>query len=64
MKNGWHKLVGNVVFVEDNKVMRGVFGGTTVYPYRWINKYNTWCKEYMSPAAFSAGVRRGTVQML
>ena len=39
MKNGWHTLAGNVVFVEDNRVIRGVSNGTTVYPYRWIGKY-------------------------
>ncbi len=64
MKNGWHKLAGNVVFVADNKVVRGVLDGYAVYPYRWTGKYSAWSKEYMSPAAFSAGVRRGTVQML
>ena len=64
MENGWHTLAGNVVFVADNRVIRGVFDGTTVYPYRWVSKYNAWCKERMSYAAFSAGVRRGTVKML
>ena len=64
MKNGWHTLAGNRVFVADNRVVRGILDGYAVYPYRWTSKYSTWCKEYMSPAAFSAGVRRGSVQML
>lgn len=66
MKDGWHTIAGFNVYVEDGKIRRGTVGeGTdyrTAWPYRWNGAGWTNCAG-ITPAAFRAGVRRGTVTM-
>ena len=69
MTDGWHTLGGYMVYVEKDRVLRGVIGeylGTkTAYPYRrdkrhknlWVNVSGLTCN------AFKSGVRRGTIKM-
>ena len=67
MKNGWHTIYGNNVYVEDGKVLRGVSHDhqRTEYPYRWIgNPYKCYTlASGIGVEAFRSGVRRGTVMM-
>lgn len=70
MKDGWHKIAGYDVYIEDNKVIRGTLGeGTsnyrTAWPYIWIGgPPNVWSNcTGLSVEAFRAGVRRGTVKL-
>lgn len=66
--DGWHKIQGYDVYVEDDKVKIGTtgygFDYKPIYSYRWNKKLNCWIKCFdLSVAAFSAGVRRGTIEM-
>lgn len=36
MKDGWHKINGYTVYIEDNKVVRGVTDNRTTYPYKYM----------------------------
>lgn len=69
MTDGWHTLGGYMVYVEKDRVLRGVIGeylGTkTAYPYRRDKRHkNLWdfCAG-LTCNAFKAGVRRGTIKM-
>lgn len=33
MKDGWHRIKGYEVFVEDNCIIRGTAGNNTTWPY-------------------------------
>lgn len=66
MKDGWHKLLGYEVYVEDGKILHGVLGAgnsrRTAYPYRWTK--DCWALETgITVSAFRAGVNRGTIKM-
>ena len=65
-ENGWHKIAGYTVHVEDGKVKWGIrdHSGGAVYPYRWSDKLRCWVNESMTVDAFRAGVRRGTIAMM
>lgn len=64
MKDGWHKICGAMVYVENGKVMRGVQDGRTVYPYRKNTKIGGWDNvSGLSVAAFRAGMKRGTIDI-
>ena len=69
MTDGWHSLCGYMVYVEKDRVLRGVIGeylGTkTAYPYRRDKRHkNLWdCVSGLTCNAFKAGVRRGTIKM-
>lgn len=67
MKDGWHTIYNNMVYVEDNKVLRGVSSDhqRTAYPYRWMGKpHNCYTiASGISVEAFRSGVRRGTIEM-
>lgn len=69
MTDGWHTLGGYMVYVEKNRVLRGVIGeylgAKTAYPYRrdrhhknlWDNVSGLTCN------AFKSGVKRGTIKL-
>lgn len=68
IKDGWHKLAGYEVYVEDGYVIRGVvseFHGLSqhsVYPYeRCI--YGGWSKCTPLAITFTSRIRRGTLIM-
>lgn len=63
MKDGWHKIAGYAVMVEDGKILLGLVGGGAVYPYRRSGYHWTSC-EGLTVAAFRAGVARGIIIML
>lgn len=67
-KDGWHKIAGFNIFVENGRVMRGIrhdINGSevTAYPYR-ASKNGGWDNDAgLTVEAFKAGVRRGTVTL-
>ena len=64
MKNGWHTIQGRSVYVEDGYIIKATKANGTLpaYVYRWYK--NVWVKEgKITVAAFSAGVRRGTIDI-
>lgn len=69
MQDGWHTLKGYKVYVENDRVLRGVLGEAdnqvTAFPYRQDKKHkNLWDKAVgITCSAFVSGVRRGTVRM-
>ena len=63
VKDGWHKVYGIDVYVEDGMVKRAISNGHTVYPYRKC-AYGGWdIDTYMSLDALRAGLSRGTVSL-
>lgn len=65
-RDGWHKLQGYDVYIENNQILRGLKtdrngGEVTAYPYR-LSRYGGWdnCAG-ISVDAFIAGVRRDTI---
>ena len=69
MKDGWHKISGFDVYVEDGKIIRGTkedSNGSIIpaYPYRACKEGGWDLEQYMTVNAFRAGVYRGTVTLL
>lgn len=64
-RDGWHVVRGRDVYVEGGIVIRGMKhnGRLSAYPYRKAKQPHCWIREDMTLAAFSAGVRRGTVEL-
>lgn len=68
ISDGWHKIYGYDVYVEDGCVVRGVTddwkqGLRTTWVYR-ASKYGGWDSAgKVTVDAFRAGVRRGTITM-
>lgn len=63
VKDGWHKVYGYDVYVEDGKVNRAISNGVTAYPYR-VSKYGGWdIDTHMTLDALRAGLSRGTMIM-
>lgn len=68
-KNGWHCIGGCDVYVKNNIVLRGLKDGGRLpaYPYRYVKTRNGgpgWIREdLLTVAAFTAGVRRGTIKL-
>lgn len=61
VKDGWHKVYGYPVYVEDGRVKRAVAKGVAAYPYR-VSKYGGWdIDTYLSLDALRAGISRGTI---
>lgn len=63
-KNGWHTIAGFSVFVDNGLITRAMKNNDTLPAsvYRYNRRFGTWDKEdKITPAAFSAGVRRGTI---
>ncbi len=64
-KDGWHKICGYNVYIENDKVLRGTKSNGTLpaYVYRRVNE-RTWShEENITVNAFRAGIRRGTIRM-
>lgn len=65
IKDGWHKVAGWEVYVEDGKVIRGIHRGdaVSVYPY-FYSRYGGWdlCQT-LTPDALRARLNRGTARM-
>lgn len=67
-KDGWHKVAGYDVYIENGLIVRGTIGTgydyRTAYPYiaakdgGWDN-----ASRELTPEAFRARVRRGTATM-
>lgn len=69
MKDGWHKILGYEIYVENNIVKRGVLHKSELnivpgYVYRKIG--TGWSRESLGITvnAFIGGVRRGTIDLL
>lgn len=66
MKDGWHVIAGHDVFVEDGYIVRAMKNGKqqSASVYRHHSRPGTWYKEdRITPAAFRAGVNRGTISV-
>lgn len=69
LRDGWHMVAGWEVYVEDGRILRGVMedcNGSRVpcYPMRRDRRdARVWDRETLTPAAFRAGLARGTVRM-
>ncbi len=65
MRDGWHKICGYDVYVENDKVLRGTkYNGQLPSCVYRSCKSGGWDREYkISVDAFRAGVRRGTIKM-
>lgn len=65
VKDGWHKIAGYDVYVENGNVKRGVTadGQKATYPYR-AGKYGGWDNDvYMSVDNFRRKANNGTAAM-
>lgn len=65
MKDGWHVINGYNVYVEDGFIIRGVSHDQSkaVYVYRALKTGGYGKETKITPAAFRAGVKRGTIDM-
>lgn len=62
MKNGWRKICGIQMYVEDGKIVRGEINGQTVFPYRWDKNYGAWSSAgKITVDAFRSGWYRGAI---
>lgn len=64
MKDGWHVVAGCDVYTEDGYIVRATKnnGQQSASVYRHDGKTGEWYKEHkITPAAFRAGVKRGTI---
>lgn len=65
MRDGWHKICGYDVYVENDKVLRGTKrnGQLPAYVYRRVNE-REWSNDCgITVNAFKSGVRRGMIKM-
>lgn len=68
MKDGWHKICGYDVYVENDRVLRGTKANGTLsaYVYRACRTCGPalWeAEDSITVNAFRTGVRRGTIRM-
>lgn len=68
ISDGWHKICGYDVYVEDDRVLRGVTddrnrGPRTTWVYRTSRHGGYESAGKVTVDAFRAGVRRGTIIM-
>lgn len=66
MRDGWHTIAGHDVYIEGGRIIRGTknAGQLPAYVYRWSRGAGCWIKEdSITPGAFRAGVKRGTIQL-
>lgn len=66
MKDGWHKICGWDVYVEGGYILRGIDTDRNgsqipVYVYRTSRHGGYDREERITPAAFRAGLKRGTI---
>ena len=68
MKDGWHTVTGYEVYVEGNKVIRGVHrcrdGYVVAWPYRAVGSATWENVAGVGVEAFRAACRRGNMAML
>lgn len=67
VKNGWHTICGCSVYIEDGRIIRGMKNNDqlTAYVYRWDSGRGCWIRQdSITPAAFRAGIKRGTIQLI
>ena len=68
MKDGWHTIQGRRVYIEDGMILRAIkldhnSSEVPAHVYR-ASKYGGWDSTgKITVAAFSAGVRRGTIDI-
>jgi hypothetical protein len=69
MKDGWHKIQGYDVYVENDKILSGLkpsytgIGSVTAYPYK-ESKRGGWDNVAgISASAFSKGVSNGSIAL-
>lgn len=63
VRDGWHEYYGREVYVENNRVLRGLRNNKTVHPFRY-NGNKTWINiSGVSVDGFISGIRRGTVDL-
>lgn len=66
MKDGWHKVYGEDVYVENGRVLRGTTGSgpayRPTYPYRWTGNGYT-IDTGITVDALRAGMKKGTIAM-
>lgn len=67
LKDGWHVVYNEDVYVENGKVVRGVtkdYNGSEVtsYPYEYNKDYNCWVNVSgrVTLSSYRAGYNRGT----
>lgn len=64
-KDGWYTVCGYEVYIEDGKILRGISSDhqkpTWVYRHAKTDGWDR--EEAITPDAFRAGVRRGTIDM-
>lgn len=66
IKDGWHEIAGYIVFVENDKILRGLTADEqrTTWCYRYNRRDGGWdAEDNITVGAFRAGVRRGTIKM-
>lgn len=70
IKDGWHKICGYDVYIENGKILRGVkpdvsgCGEVFAYVYRWKKSLNCWCNvKEITVDAFRSGFNRKTIIM-
>ena len=65
MKDGWHTIQGKYVYVENGYIIRAMKNNNTLpaYVYRSCRNGGWDIEEKITPAAFSAGFRRGTIEI-
>ena len=67
MKDGWNVIAGHDVFVEGGYIVRAMKNGgqQSASVYRYNRRFGTWDKkDKITPAAFRAGVKRGTISVM
>ena len=69
MKDGWHKICGYDIYIEDNKVIRGSLGSglnyRPAYPFKHYKGCSGWhnVAGELTVSAFRYGIKRGSVMM-
>lgn len=64
--DGWHKICGYDVYIENGEIVRGVSDDWSrpLYVYRLCRNGDGYDREeHITPAAFRAGLKRGTVKL-
>ena len=67
--DGWHKVYGYNVLIEDGYVSRATDGAKPLYPYRKYRKFilDSWYRIYkeekLTLTALRSGMRRGTITL-
>lgn len=69
MRDGWHDIYGRRVYVENDRILRGIIRHSPLnvvpgYVFRRVG--SGWGREDhgVSVNAFRAGVRRGTIDLM